>query len=689
MEIAVVMSDTYISSYDKLERKDRKITLDTVRSLANNIKGNGLQVHKLEKAKCDNTFRSARCNLDLRLIFSDQGDKIILIYVDRHDDAYKWVEGKYLGISDFGALYLYSSVIEEDINYKDNIIQFPNIAQESLLKKQGLKVKDLTKIGIESVHAEYLYEITDEDKFLKYITVFPEEMQEALLDLVSGSKSITEVYADLIDDTIENDKSLDNALKHKNSKRRFITVDNIAEMEKILEGDFERWKLFLHPKQKEIVEKNYNGPVIIQGGPGTGKTVVALHRAVHLSKNVYKKSQNTKVLLCTYSKKLAFYIENKLNMLIAKENLESNIETWGIDSLFFDICKKFNLTNKRLDYYRVIELLKYVYDSIKPEEPFLFYQTEYKEIIQKYNITSESEYLRVPRTGQGKGLQPSRRKKIWCFYERFLALLDEENVMDFEDLANIIFNAINKKILLPQFDSIIVDESQDLSPVKLKVLYSLVKSDNNSLMILYDPNQTIYQLTSWRRDVNIDVVGRSFYLDLNYRTTKQIKEYADDQFIYSEKITDHLRNYKSVLSGPEPEVHEFSEISKQFDYAISKIEHWISQGIKLHEIGVILSSRKSADKFSGVMTYKNIKNTVLEGNIYPAEENGVGLVSVQGCKGLEFRVAILINYTDNDWDVDYNNIDDWYNQLKLRQVECQKYVATTRAREELVVTFML
>jgi len=684
------MSDSYMSSYDRLDRRDRRIALDTMRALVKHRKGNALQIHKLDRTRCDSSFRSARCNLNLRIIFSDQGDKLILLYVDNHDDAYKWAEGKFLHINNFGALYLFNSVLETEKKYENNVIQFPNRFQKSLLEKQGLKVKDLIKLGIENVHAEYLYEIADEDKFVEYITVFPEEIQEALLDLASGSKTMTEVYADLVDNTVDNnDKSINNALNHKNSKRRFVVIDNISDMEKILEGDFEKWKLFLHPKQKEIVEKNYNGPVIIQGGPGTGKTVVALHRAVYISKNVYKKSENKNILLCTYSKKLAFYIENKLNMLLSKENLERNIEVWGVDSLFYNICKKYNLTDKKIDFYRIDELFKYVYDSIQPDEPLLFYQTEYKEIIQKYNITSEREYLMVQRTGLGKAIQPSTRKRIWNFFEKLLWLLDKEKVMDFEDQAYIIYDAIKNKIIPPQFDSIIVDESQDLSPVKLKVLYSLVRSNNNNFMLLYDPNQTIYQLTSWRKDVNIDIVGRSHFLDLNYRTTKQIKEYADDQFIYSEKVTEHLRNYKSVLSGPEPEVHEFNEISKQFDFAISKIENWLDHGIKPHEIGVILSSKKSANKFSGVLTYKGIKNTVLEGNIYPSEENGVGLVSVQGCKGLEFRVVILINYTDNDWNVDYENADDWYTQLKLRQVECQKYVATTRAREELVVTFML
>lgn len=689
MSINLIVSDSYFSSYETLDRKERKIALDTMRTLSYHRKGNGLQVHKLERTKCDQSFRSARCNRDLRIIFSDQGEKIILLYVDNHDDAYKWAEGKYLNINDFGSLFIYNSTQEYEKKYEDNLVQFPNNLQEPLFKKQGLKVKDLIKLGIEGVHAEYLFEIVDEDRFIEYITVFPEEIQEALLDLVSGSKGMTEVYAELEDNSIENNRTLDSALKHKDTKRRFYPIENVEEFEKVLEYDFEKWKLFLHPKQKELVEKNFNGPVIIQGGPGTGKTVVALHRAVYLSKSIYNASENKKILLCTYSKKLAFYLESKLKMLLSKGNIKNNIEVYGVDSILYYICQRHNLTKKRIDIPRINEIFREVYNKLDPIESLMFYQTEYKEVIQKYNISSIEDYLLVQRVGLGKGLQPTTRRKIWEFFEILRSSMEDEKVMDFEDQAYIVYNAIKTGEIMPQYDSIIVDESQDLSPVKLKVLQSLSRSNRNNLMLFYDPNQTIYQLTTWRKDVNIDIVGRSYYLDLNYRTTKQIKEYADDQFIYSEKTMEHLKSYKSVLSGPEPEVYEFDEASKQIDFVISKIENWLNQGINPHEIGVILSSKKETDKFSGVLAYKDIKNTVLEGSVYPCEENGIGLVSIQGCKGLEFRVVILLNYTDNDWNIDYENAEDWYTQLKLRQVECQKYVATTRAREELVVTFML
>lgn len=133
MEKALVMSDSYMSSYDRLDRRDRRIALDTMRALVKHRKGNALQIHKLDRTRCDSSFRSARCNLNLRIIFSDQGDKLILLYVDNHDDAYKWAEGKFLHINNFGALYLFNSVLETEKKYENNVIQFPNRFQKGLL----------------------------------------------------------------------------------------------------------------------------------------------------------------------------------------------------------------------------------------------------------------------------------------------------------------------------------------------------------------------------------------------------------------------------------------------------------------------------------------------------------------------------------------------------------------------------
>lgn len=86
------------------------------------------------------------------------------------------------------------------------------------------------------------------------------------------------------------------------------------------------------------------------------------------------------------------------------------------------------------------------------------------------------------------------------------------------------------------YDSIIIDEAQDLEPVKLRALCRLVRTSRNNIMILSDVNQRIFRLNTWKNDVDINVIGRTHYLSVNYRTTKQISDYAKHQFVQSNMI---------------------------------------------------------------------------------------------------------------------------------------------------------
>jgi hypothetical protein len=688
MDRVIVISDYFWESYERLDTKSRKIVRNTVRELTRSKKGKKFQLHKLDRVDCDDSFCSIRCNMDLRIILSEQGNKILLLHTAHHDKAYQWAKGKYLNIGEFGNLFIYDTNIKMDGNILNSmdVRDYPR-RSNTLLGSKEIKVKDLVRLGISEIHAKYLMIMDDEEKFLEFISVFPAEVQEDLIDLATGTKSITEVYAELTDRQAAQARTIDQALEHKDSKRRFYITENLEELERIFD-DFEKWKIYLHPKQREVAEKNYRGPVLVEGGPGTGKTVVGLHRAVYLSKNVYPNKDGYRILFCTFSRKLANYIDDKLSSLLKQQGIDSNIEVHGVDSLIFNLLKDHGIDRQGVDTYRTREILEYVYHKLRPKEPLDFYEMEYKEIIQKYHIRSLREYLRVDRKGQGNAINPSRRKAIWYFFESVLAIKQSEGVVDFDDKAYMLLEAVKKGRIKPMYDSVIIDEAQDLTPAQLRALISLVRQKENNVLILSDQNQRIYQLNSWRKDMHVDIVGRSFYLDLNYRTTKQIKEYADEQFMYSRKEESYLKSYKSILYGPEPMVYEFDSQSKQYDFCIRWIQDCIKRGVNPYEIGVVLP-KKEIEKFAGALIYAGIQYSILEGDIYPKPGQGVSICSVQGCKGLEFRVALLINYDDLGRTLEQcMDSESWYDRQMVRKFECQKYVAVTRAREEIVITYL-
>ena len=92
-------------------------------------------------------------------------------------------------------------------------------------------------------------------------------------------------------------------------------IAGVEELERALEYPWDKWTVFLHPSQRELVERNYAGPARVAGSAGTGKTIVALHRAAHLARS----DRESRVLLTTFSKTLANSLRNRLKRLIGNE----------------------------------------------------------------------------------------------------------------------------------------------------------------------------------------------------------------------------------------------------------------------------------------------------------------------------------------------------------------------------------
>lgn len=688
MKKDLVMTKTFLTSAFKLSYQERKAITNTIEKLSGGSNLSALKIHNIDKCKCDKNFRSARVNNELRVIFLMQGELYTLLYVDHHDDAYRWCEGKYSRKTDFGAEYIYD---EKEFSERANSqfinenVYWGNL--KPLLEEQGIKKKDIMKLGIPEIHAETIFKINDEGSLLDYMSIFPEEQQEAVLDLASGAKKFEEVYNSLLD-VDENDNIID-GIHQKDSQRRFY-VTNLEELEYLLENDeFEKWKLFLHPSQKRIVDGFYKGPVLIEGGPGTGKTIVGIHRAVHLAQNVFKDSDNKRILICTFSKKLAGIIRQKVDELSKQNNIPSNIDVCGVDSYISRMLRA-NKANLNVNMDAFNELFERIYYSEERKETLDFYQYEYFEIIEKNQINSEAEYLEVDRKGAGKAIQKTARKEIWKFFEKLFKAKKEYNVYTFVDRAIALLKLIDSGSANLSYDAIIIDEAQDLEALKLKALCRSIKNtDNgNSLFILSDVNQRIFRLSTWKNEIGINIVGRTYYLSVNYRTTKQISDYARYQFANGNMINPHLREYKSTTIGKPPIIEGFENENQQFKYILDKVNRYIANGCPAYQIGIICPSKSQCKQVKSILEINNIQTNFLTGENIPEKDKGVSICTTSGVKGLEFSVVIVFEYKDiGQYRMSYlSKPEIKLNYEKL--IECEKYVAVTRARDELTITYI-
>lgn len=694
MKKTVVLNDSFFECLVKLGNQERKMVMNTIKLMKEDISMPSLSVHKIDREKCDSRFRSARVNSDLRIVFLTGGEYCAVVYVDHHDAAYDWCVGKYYKETVFGAGYIYDEI--QGMHQQEKLEAFfkeqeYSYFQEKSLFEDKLTKKELSKLGITGIHAESILKITSEDSLMEYIKLFPEELQEALLDLYTESRTLDEILSELEDKELRDNynRGVEISLIQKDSGRRFYVVGSDEEIEKMAEmKDFEKWTLFLHPSQKKYAQMNANGPILIEGGPGTGKTVLGIHRAVYLSQYVYPKNKNGKILFCTFSKKLAKYIEQNVKKLYAQKNIDFNVDVLGVDAFISKYTDAgFNFSNAE-----ILEILKNIYRSYSwGKYTFDFFKYEYYQIVQRYGITRIDEYLKVDRKGMKVPLNANQRKQVWSYFEHVFRVQNARKLKTFVDRAVYLEQKIDRGEIAPMYDSIIIDEAQDLEPAKLRLLSKCVKQQTNNMMILSDYNQRIFSLRSWKNDANINIVGRTFYLKLNYRTTKEISDYACTVFFQEQEKTEYMKGFKSIVRGEDPVVYGLKNYETQNKVIIGSLLENIKRGNPLNHICVVFPFQKEVDAFKNELEKLHIKYLLLTEDVVPneAQDDMVCLCTTKGIKGLEFPTVILASSNKIGLIGSINQDTELYVDADLKkQRDCERYVAVTRARDNLYVTYV-
>ena len=681
MKKRIAITDSFLNSVFRLNNQDRKLAFNTAKQIADNPTAPSLHLHSIDREKCDKKFQSARVNLDLRMILVNRGDVCTLLYVAHHDEAYDWCEGKYLLKTDFGAEYIYDEkLVAEKIESfrKENDIpeylQFDN--GKSMLELHEIKKKNLLKLGIQEIHADNLMKITDEEQLLSYIDVFPEELQEAIIDLATGIRNFDEVY---------NRLCMQNADDNGNdSIRRFYLTEDLDELELLMQNeDFEKWTIFLHPSQEKLVKMNCNGPMLVEGGPGTGKSIVGIHRAVRLAADCYTKDDGKRILFCTYSKKLANSIEQKIERLCIQKGVANNIDVMSVDAY---IARLLGDRALPIGMKEIEGTIRRVYKTNNWEYSFEFYLQEYYEVIEKNNITNKEEYLAISRVGSGQGIKKNSREKIWLFFELVEREKRNNKTFSFVDRAFQLNDLIDQGKIDKKYDSIIIDEAQDLESIKLKVLCRSVKNERNGACILSDRNQRIFRLNAWSSDAGINITGRTFYLRLNYRTTKQINDYARSQFLEFDIDNPASREYISVMSGDNPEIVYCKTDSEENRTIVERTKKLLNN-YSADEICILAPTYEKLNAINAIFEYEGINTDLLTGDEIPISNGNIKICTTSGVKGLEFSVVVIASF--NKIGTQRQNygcaVEMIINYEKL--VECEKYVAITRARDRVLITY--
>ncbi|MBD2255448.1 UvrD-helicase domain-containing protein [Nostoc parmelioides] len=647
----------------------------------------------------DSRLKSVRIDLSYRAIVfkPDKGNTYILLWVDNHDDAYSWAQRRVCKINpESGALQIIdieeASAIEAEISSrrKPQIPgRFDSIPDKYLLR---LGIPDELLGAVRAV-------VTDED-IDKLVSKLPEEAADALLMLGAGY-SIEETLTAQDknrEQTIDTD-NIDAALEKDDSKRRFRVVENETELLEILAAPLEKWRVFLHPSQRRLVERDWKGPVRVLGGAGTGKTVVAMHRAKWLAENRFTNSGD-RILFTTFTRNLAVDIEANLRKICSPETMR-RIRVENIDAWVTSFLKSEGVTTKIVYDDQVAELWEKAYEC-KPESPSLtlaFYQDEWREVIQANKITNLKQYLTVTRTGRGTRLNRAERAAIWVVFEEYRSLLQQKGWKEAEDAMRDACSLLQNKPgeTLP-FKAVIVDEAQDMSDAVFSLIRAIVPPVNsgNDIFIVGDPHQRIYGRKLVLSRCGIDIRGRSHKLRINYRTTDETRKWAT---MVLDGVTvddldgeqDDLKGYRSLLHGDQPTVKGFSSFENEINFIKKYLQQLESNGTPLGNICIVVRTNSLVKQYASVLNgfgfkVREVKRTQPDN----LSDQGVRIATMHRVKGLQFDYVVLASVNDGIVPLKsaLSNAADKaaYNSL-INSERSLIHVAATRAKRCVTVTY--
>jgi mRNA-degrading endonuclease RelE of RelBE toxin-antitoxin system len=672
------IADTFTDSLMRLRVDEQKAVKTAAFDLQLNPASPGLSFHRLEKSK-DKNFWSVRVGSDIRLIVHKTAASLLLCYVDHHDKAYAWAERRKLETHpNTGAAQLVEirERVEEIAVPVYVEVERPKPAKPPLFAHLSKEI--LLGYG---VPAEWLPDVQQatEDNILTLTDHLPSEAGEALLELATGGRPQVPQPV----------SAGANPFTHPDALRRFRVMNDTEELERAFAYPWEKWTIFLHPAQRQWIERDYSGPARVSGSAGTGKTIVALHRAVFLARN----NPDGRVLLTTFSDALANALQTKLRRLISNEpRLGERLEVYSMDAIGERLYEQ-HFGRPKIASRDVIRLFITEAARAVSDQKFsvAFLLAEWEELVDAWQLENWESYRDVRRLGRKTRLQEPQRATLWGILDTVRVRLRTEGLITRAGM----FTALAGQLVSrkhPPFEFVVVDEAQDVSVAQLRFLASLGGKRPNSLFFAGDLGQRIFQQPFSWNSLGVDIRGRARTLHINYRTSHQIRMQAD-RLLGPEEAdvdgnTEDRRGTISVFNGPPPLV----QTCKSQEEEVEAVRAWLTdrsrEGVTSDEFGVFVRSEEELNRARAAVTKTGLPFKILDEHV----ETTTGKISIGTmhlAKGLEFRAVVVMACDDEiiplqsriETVTDDSDLEEVYNTERHLL-----YVACTRARDHLLVT---
>lgn len=602
--------------------------------------------------------------------------------------------------------------IDEAISFYDQLTEPINpvpVPKVPLFAKYDLV--SLAALGVPEQYLDQVNSIKTEEELKEIQNKLPEEATQNLYALYNG-----ESIEVLLKKTKRDSKSIDpvkdeatqykEALNNPITKQTCVVIDDFESFQKMLDMPMEKWRLFLHPEQRHMVDVKYQGPARLLGGAGTGKTVVIVHRAKKLASEC---AQNEKVLVTTYSKTLAEDITIRLKMICNQTEMAKIIVT-NIDSLVNDYVERYTNLHIKYNFFSFKKQCGWL-DSIwddaierannKTRFNRAFFEEEWKDVIQANNITSIDQYLESPRSGRGaQRLDQQTRRAVWDVFMQYHNIMQSKHWIDIDYAENVCTSIFNKEPKLCIYKHILIDECQDLRAPALRMLRALAGPEHeNDLFFAGDSRQRIYDGSASFSQCGINVRGRSTQIKLNYRTTNEIYNLAYEiqkEYTYDDMDDNLAESDRSVCvyHGEAPVIKGFASSPDEFAAIAKDIQSRIKSGYSSTELCVVSRTTYWVNRVEKALTAANIP--VLRLDTDQTDDKsipGVRIATMHRVKGMEFDGMYLAAVNKDiipvksvlekieDSELKKENIKKEANLVAVAMTRARRFVWTTYAKE--------
>ena len=681
-----MMHRNLLKNYSKLPIKVQKRVAGFIDLFQKDLTDPSINLHPLKETMVDPKVRGASLPDGYRaiIIAPEKGDTYLLVHIDVHDKAYDWAKNKRFEMHPKTGVFQLFDVSEAEVALQEQ----PSIntqAEDYILKK--LSDDELFQAGVPKPLIPAVRAATNDEALEALSDYLPKDCRDVLMGLASGmnlDEAINEMLGMEVEEIDDKAPTSPGDFTHIDEAPNFdlILVEGEEHLKDILEASLEEWRIFLHPYQKKIVQWKTNGPMNINGSAGTGKTVALMHRAVYLANQLQYPKDN--VLVTTFTTNLSITLKDHIRKLDSRAS--EKIEVTNLHALARTICTRSGWKGRigdDADYDAIWESIwmNPARDDLPMSREEL--KKEYELVIDANGIDDEETYLTTVRSGRPR-ISRKQRKKAWPYFRDFQRGLKKRNILTFEGAIHQARLAVEQGNF-QKYRHVLVDEAQDFSLEALRLIRALSPVDENQsdpLCTAGDGHQRIYRIKIPMSRAGINIRGRSKRLKKNYRTSEQIRQYA--QAILEGLDIDDLDGGQasivgdhSAFNGPSPIIEYCKDAKAESEAVVA----WIK---------TLMNDHRLASHEICVTPYKPDVVTALTDAEIPilrlkprevdpgSNEAGIRMGTIKRIKGLEFRAVALVCANSTDPMNDLKNVEAIFR--------CERYVAATRAREHLLVT---